>query len=932
MTDKNWYSMDIDTIQDALVTSFANGLSEAEAAERVIRYGPNEIVERKRAGPVTVFLRQFKSPMVLILIAAVIISITTTLIPESPDREGIVDAAVILAIVIFNATFGFIQEYRSEQALQKLKQMAAPKARVLRDGRWREIETRLLVPGDIVALEAGDRVPADGRLIEAVSLSVDESILTGESVPSRKTNDTVQPSGGISIGDMKNMVFQGTVVISGKGRAVVTNTGMKTEFGKIAEIVQHEEETVTPLQLDLEDTGKKLGIIVIVLCIIVFIAEVIKNVSGSILEELLTAIALAVSAIPEGLPAIVTITLAVGVKSMAKRNAIVRRLPSVETLGSTTVIASDKTGTITKNEMTVQMIYVNGRTITVSGSGYNRRGSFLEGDLPIDPRQDPHIVFLSTIGQLCSNAILQQDPKGEDEWSVIGDPTEGAILVVAEKAGLHQDETWTHYTELTELTFDSVRKRMTSICRDDKGNTAAYCKGAPELLIPLCSHIYEGGDIKVLTPEMRQRILQISAEYARNAFRMLAFAYRPLDIPESDWTPQNVERDLIFVGLMGMIDPPRDEAREAIMKCRCAGIRPVMITGDHELTAHAIATRVGLIEKDSNVLRGADLDSIDDDELQRVVSQGGVYARVAPEHKVRIVSALKKNGNVVAMTGDGVNDAPAIKIADVGVSMGMRGADVTREASDLILVDDNFATIVSAVEKGREIYSNIRKFVRFLLSANFDEVFLIFTMVMIGLPLPLTPVLILWVNLATDGFPALALGVDPPEPDVMTRPPRQPNSRLVDRKMSMFVLITGICGFMAALIVFLWTLITYGGTLPGIISAAVDWETDIAPTGLQWSLVLQHARTAVFAAVVTFELLLVWNCRDEHRPVWKTQIKNSKVLMLAVITSALLLLMTVYVPIMQDLFDTIPLYPVDWSVILVTSIPALLIPTHKIFK
>ncbi len=932
MTDKNWHTMDLDSVLNMLNTSASSGLSDTEAARRLEEYGPNEIVERKRAGPVIIFLRQFKSPMVLILIAAIIISLFTALVPESADSEGIVDAIVIIAIVFFNAIFGFVQEYRSEQALQKLKQMAVPKTRVLRGGFWNEIEARQLVPGDIVALEAGDRVPADGRVIELVSLALDESILTGEPVPARKTDEAIPPTSAITIGDMKNMVFQGTIVANGKGRMVVTSTGMNTEFGKIAEMVQQEDEETTPLQRDLVDLGKKLAVVVIFLCIIVFAVEVIRNPFGSVMEELLVAIALAVSAIPEGLPAVVTITLAIGVKSMSKKNAIVRRLPSVETLGSTTIIASDKTGTITKNEMTVQMLYVDGRTITVTGSGYNKNGVFLEGDISIDPQQDPHIVLLCKIGQLCSNAILQKDLTGKADWSVLGDPTEGAILVVAEKAGLHQDEIWKHYTEETELTFDSIRKRMTSICRDERGTLTAYCKGAPELLLPLCSQIYEKGSVRPLTPETRQKILDIYAERARNALRMLAFAYRPLDEPQSDWSPEEVERDMIFVGLMAMIDPPRDEAREAIMKCRTAGIRPVMITGDHELTAQAIATRVGLVEKTAQVLRGADLDSIDDNELQKQVHHVGIYARVAPEHKFRIVSALKRNGNVVAMTGDGVNDAPAIKTADVGISMGIRGADVTREASDLILLDDNFATIVSAVEKGREIYSNIRKFVRFLLSANFDEIFLIFTMVMIGLPLPLTPVLILWVNLVTDGFPALALGMDPPEPDVMTRPPRRPDSRLIDRPMAIFVVTTGLLGFVAALITFLWVLITYGGTVPGILSEAVNWGTDIAPTGLPWSFVLDHGRTAVFASIVVFEMLLVWNCRDEHRPVWKTRIRNSKTLMLAVAASVLVILMTIYVPIFQSLFGTVPLYSMDWLVILAVAVPALLIPPHKIFK
>ncbi len=931
MSLKNWYSNQTDFVIEALRTSSCDGLSESEATKRFVEYGPNELVERGKPGPLRMFLRQFGDPMVLILIAAIIISAVTALLPGSTEQEGLIDAIVILAIVMFNAIFGFVQEYRSEEALEKLKQMAAPRARVLRDGLWIEVESRTLVPGDVIAFEVGDRIAADGRVIHAVGLSADESILTGESFAARKISEPIhldEPS----VGDMKNMVFQGTIVSSGKGRAVVTSTGMATQFGEIAELVQQGDEETTPLEKDLGDLGKKLGVLVVFLCIIVFSAEVIRNVSGSLMEELLAAIALAVSAIPEGLPAVVTVTLAVGVQRMVQRNAIVRRLPSVETLGSTTIIASDKTGTITKNEMTVQILYVNKKTVLVSGAGYNKAGAFTQDGTTLNPMSDSHIARLFEIGQLCSNAVLQKDATGRADWSVVGDPTEGAILVAAEKGGMPYADTWSRNKEITEISFDSSRKRMTSICKDATGKYAALTKGAPEMLLPLCTRIYEDNTVKDLKPDVRQAILQIGAEYAEKALRVLAFAYRAIDEPIHDWEPEQVERDLVFVGLMGMMDPPRDEVHEAIRLCKTAGIRPIMITGDHELTARAIAANVGLIDREERVLRGADLESMDDHELLRAVREVNVYARVAPQHKLRIVSALKRDHHVVAMTGDGVNDAPALRTADVGVSMGIRGADVTKEASDVILVDDNFATIVGAVEMGREIYSNIRKFVRFLLSANFDEIFLIFTMVMIGLPLPITPVLILWLNLATDGFPALALGVDPPEEGLMKRLPRNPGRKMMDRGMIMFVLCAGVVAFLSSSVVFLWALTEYGGSIPGVTSGSIDWSIDIAATGIPWAEVLTHARTMVFAAVVTFELLFVWNCRDEHHPVWRTHITNPRALVGSVLLSALLTLATVYVPFMQVLFGTVSLYPVDWAVILLTCVPGLLIPPHKILK
>ena len=907
------------------------GISSTEAEARLVKYGPNELVETGGISPLRMFLGQFKDPMVIILIIAIGISLVTAMLDPDHGASGIIDAIVIFAIVIFNSVFGFVQEYKSEKALEALKEMAAPKARVMRDGLWTVIESRNVVPGDVIGFEAGDRVAADGRVSYAVGFSVDEAPLTGESFAVRKMVEPIHLRSPV-VGDMKNMVFQSTTITSGKGHAVVTSTGMQTQFGKIAKMVQESEKDMTPLQIDLDDLGKKLGILIIALCIIVFGAEVIQQATASIMEALLAAIALAVSAIPEGLPAVVTITLAIGVQRMVQRNAIVRRLPSVETLGSTTIICSDKTGTITKNEMTATTMFVNGMTVSVSGVGYNNAGKFTRASEEFQALSDPHVEKLLEIGQLCSNSVLQPDITGKADWSVVGDPTEGALLVLAEKAGKSYDATLSEYSEITEISFDSARKRMTSINENLKGEMVACSKGAPEVLLPLCSRIYEGGQVRPLTDKERDSIVQINAGLAENALRVLAFAYRPLEGDIPDWEPERVERNLIFIGLIGMIDPPRDEVRDAMRICKMAGIRPIMITGDHKLTARAVAVDVGLIDRDGEVLSGADLDNLSPGEYAEAVIRCNVFARVSPEHKLQIVSALKAHNEVVAMTGDGVNDAPAIKTADVGISMGIRGSDVTKEASDVILTDDNFATIVSAVEKGREIYSNIRKFVRFLLAANFDEVFLIFTVIMLGLPLPITAIQILWLNLATDGFPAMALGVDPPESGVMDRPPRKPGAKMMDRGMASFIIIAGFIAFLASITVFMWSLWAYGGWIPGLTGPVVDWSMDVSPiTGFSWEYVLAHGRTAVFASVVCFELLFVWNCRDEYHPVWRTEMRESKILMGAVALSAILTIMTIYFPPMAALFQTVPINAIDWGVIVLVCIPALIIPPHIIF-
>jgi len=585
--------------------------------------------------------------------------------------------------------------------------------------------------------------------------------------------------------------------------------------------------------------------------------------------------------------------------------------------------------------MTVKAIYVDDRTIDVSGVGYNREGEFTVEGNRVEIEFDSNLRTLLEIGQLCSNTMLQNDPSGKADWSVIGDPTEGALLVVAEKGGIMHKDTLRKYEEVSEISFDSARKRMTAINIDSAGNYYAFSKGAPEILLTLCSHITHNGSIDILTDEIRRDVLKKNADFAENALRVLALAYKPIPEEIPDWEPEKVEKNMIFVGLVGMIDPPRDEVHGAIRTCKKAGIRPIMITGDHKLTAKAIAREVGLIESDDQVITGAEIDDMSEADFHGAVQRCNVFARVAPEHKLLIVNALRGSNQVVAMTGDGVNDAPAIKAANVGISMGIRGADVTKEASDVILTDDNFSTIVSAVEKGREIYSNIRKFVRFLLAANFDEVFLVFTIIMIGLPLPITAIQILWLNLATDGFPALALGVDPPEKGVMDRSPRKPGAKMMDRGMITFILIAGFFAFIASTSVFLYSIWRLsGGVIPGVtgpLLTEMEWSTGFAPSGLLWHDILTHARTTVFANVVSFELLFVWNCRDEYHPVWRTTIRESKYLIGAVLISVVLTLATIYLPVMQPLFQTVPLDVGDWAIVVLTCIPALIIPPHKIF-
>ncbi len=896
-----WHAIETEEFMKGLKAS-EKGLSEAEARRRLQEFGPNELVERKRITPLQIFLSQFKDIFVIMLLFAIAISFIVawyeTIVASGGEGsiDKYVDAITIGAIVVLNAVVGFVQEYRSEKAMEAMKKLTAPKARLLREGKEVLLPAREVVPGDIALLESGDRISADGRLLEVVDLKTDEAVLTGESTPVEKNIGILDAK--TSVADRKNSVFMATHVIYGRGKAVITSTGMKTEFGKIAEMVQAVEEEDTPLKQKLARFAKKLGIIIVIVCAIVFALELYEifvvgvggtgGAIGNITEAFMVAVALAVSAVPEGLPAVVTVSLALGARELAKRNAIIRRLASAETLGATTFICSDKTGTLTKGEMTVRKIYTNDKMVDLTGVGYESKGEFFLNGTRIDPKEDTHLTLMLRAGVLCSNANY-------DGENVIGDTTEGALIVAAAKAGMTQENLESMYPRVQEVPFTSERKRMTTVHRSPEGKMFAYAKGAPEILLEYCNRVLKGTRTTKLSQKERKRILETNEKMAREALRVLGIAYKelPSASPEK-FDEENLEKGLVFLGLMGMIDPPREEAKEANSLCQQAGVRTVMITGDHRLTAVAIAKELGMLKSDV-VLTGAELDNIDDEEFEKIVEDVAVYARVSPEHKLRIVNGLKKKGHIVAMTGDGVNDAPALKQADIGVAMGITGTDVTREAADMVLADDNFATIVDAVEGGRSIYDNIRKFSFFLLRSNFDELLVIGTFALLGLKLPLSTGMILWINLVTDGGPALALSMDPSQEGIMKRSPRNPDEGILHGRIAS-ILATFVTQFI--------------GT--GVLFYVAYYV---------WGRPLGEAQAMAFVQATLQELVIVWNCRSEKHNAFKVGFTSNKFLLVAVVISALL---TVLVPY-AGLFGTKPLNLLDWAIVLPFSLSGFLI-------
>ena len=876
----DWYAL---PEEEALRTlnSNRNGLDQGEVGKRLEKYGPNVLAEEERTTPFKIFVEQFKNFLILILIGAVVVSAAI---------GEVLDAGVILAIVIACAVLGFIQEYRSERAIQALKKMAAPTAKVIRDGREQEVHASEVVPGDIILLATGDRVPADARVIEAANLTTDEASLTGESVPVEKSTDPIHQA-ELAVGDRANMVFSATVVTYGRGKGVVTATGMETEFGRIAGMIQEIEEKRTPLEERLDHIGKWLGILCLIVVAVVFVLEVVLR-GASLLEMFIWSVSLAVAAVPEALPAVVTGSLAIGVQRMARNNAIVRRLPAVETLGCTTVICSDKTGTLTKNEMTVRRIYADGRSIEVTGVGYDPKGEFLRDGNSFDPKGEKGTAYLLKAMVLCNDSKLVE---GGGNWSIQGDPTEGALVVAAQKGGVDVEQLRRVHSRIDEIPFESDRKRMAVICRDEGEELIAWVKGAPEAILSESTHIVRDGRVEALSEEEKKAILAVNESFASEALRVLGGAYRLLREPMEGYTTENVERDLIFLGLMGMIDPPREEVKDAIASCTAAGIRPVMITGDHKLTAMAVARELGQLEGESLqggrtvALSGVELDRLSDEEFERLVEEIVVYARVSPEHKLRIVNAWQKKGQVVAMTGDGINDAPALKQADIGVAMGITGTDVTKEASDMTLTDDNFATIVRAIEEGRGIYNNIKKYLIFLLSCNVGEILILGLTGLLGLPLPLIALQILWVNLTTDGLPALALGVDPPDPDLMERPPRNPKEGVFTKKVQWY--ISGL-----AINIFV-------GLLPLFY--------------LYWKMEgVAKAQTMVLVTIILFEMFNAFNCRSDRYSIFKLGWYSNKWLVWAVLSSIALMALVLYVPYLALLFHTVPLMFTDWIVAL----------------
>ncbi|MBI3740105.1 MAG: cation-translocating P-type ATPase [Chloroflexi bacterium] len=862
---KAWHKLEVQEIlQHFDVQEY--GLTSEEAARRLAEQGPNELQASSHISPWAILIEQFKNVLIIILIIATLIS---ALIGDS-----IVEAIAIAVIVLFAVILGFIQEYRAERAIEALREMAAPTATVIRDDEELEIAARELVPGDIILLRAGDKIPADVRLLEAINLQVEESALTGESVPVEKHTDSLS-NGDIGIADRKNMAYAGTLVTYGRGRAVIVGTGMHTEFGKIARMLQNVESSRTPLQENLDKVGSQLARGAFVVVGLVVVLGVLRG--QPLVEMFIFGVALAVAVVPEALPAVVTISLALGVQRMVERHALVRRLPAVETLGSTTVICSDKTGTLTKDEMTVRKLFVAGQVLDVSGAGYDPHGKFSQNGVTIE--LDKALITTLQAGTLASDAHVVRD-EVDQRWHIKGDPTEGALVVVAAKAELKKADIDHIFPRVNEIPFTSETKRMTTLHNTPEG-IVAYSKGAPEIILESCTRLLTASGETTLDVTEREKILAAAQEMANKALRVLAVAYKP------QAALKTAEEEMTFLGLMGMIDPPRPEAKLAIQKCEEAGIKVVMITGDHPLTAQAVARELNLL-KTGRVVTGAQMDAMSEEEFERQVEEIEVYSRVSPAHKLRVVNALQKNGHTVAMTGDGVNDAPALKKADIGIAMGITGTDVTKEAAAMTLTDDNFASIVAAVEEGRGIFGNIKKYLMYLLSSNIGEIGLMAGATLLGLPLPLTAVQILYVNLATDGLPALALAVDPVEADLMNRKPRGPRVGIFTRPVLTLMIVGGMWSTIMNLSLFAWARTS---------GRSVD-----------------EAMTMTFVSLVLIQFFKSFNFRSDRNSVLIRPFAN-KWLNLAILWELTLLSLIVYLPFLHKLFGTYSLTLIDWLII-----------------
>jgi len=849
-----WHSLDTNQVLKELNTDF-KGLKSDETIGRLEQYGYNELVAAEKVSPLRIFLLQFKSILILILLGATALSVLT---------GHAFDALVIFVIVIVSAIVGFSQEYHAEKALEALKSMLSSYALVIRDGIEMEIPARELVPGDIILLKDGDIIPGDSRLIENINLQVNEASLTGESLPVRKQVEKIRKDALII--DRVNMLFSGTGVTYGKAKAVVVSTGMNTEFGKIAHQVTTIVKEKTPLEVRTRELGKTFGLISLFICIAVIIIGIIRGFP--FIDMLLFGVALAVAAVPEALAAVETGSLAIGMYKMAKKNALVRKMSAVETLGSITVICSDKTGTLTKAEMTVKKILINSQVINVSGVGYEPKGEFhVDSDAKILESEHHELLMCGLL--LCNDSELIEQGK---EWRIRGDPTEGALIVLATKGGFSHDDTKNKFPRTNEFPFSSERKCMATIHAVETGEEIIFMKGAPEVVLNRCSFTYESNNVKKLTETKKEEILDKNDQMANEALRVLAVAYKNLSDKSENLDEETLESNLTFLGLVGMIDPARKEAIEAVKVCNNIKIKPVMITGDHKLTAIAIAKEVGIYHDGDLVLVGEELEKINDKELEDIVEQVTVYARVSPTHKLKIVEAWKNRGHVVAMTGDGVNDAPALKNANIGIAMGIAGTEVTKQAADLVLTDDNFATIVNAIELGRWTYDNIKKYLTYLLQANLVEIAVLSIAILLGFPLPLLPVHILYINLATDGLPAIALGLSPPDPDLMEKPPRDPKESIIAKDIRAFLLMAIIIEVPLLLLIYILSL----------------------PEGVE------VARTRLFLVFIFFELVLALNCRSLKHNIFR--VKPHKFLLLVVLWEMVLIVILINIPIVREAF------------------------------
>jgi Ca2+-transporting ATPase len=903
---ENWYNKTASDVEEILDTNMQTGLTDLEVKKRHEKYGFNELKEAKKKSLFVRFLEQFKDFMIIVLIIAAIVSGAVGI----AEGEGITDSIIILIVVIANAIIGVVQESKAEKSLEALKKLSGHEAKVLRNGTVQTVPARELVKGDIVVLETGDYVPADLRIFEAINFKVQESSLTGESVPVEKQANKIDEE-EVAIGDRANMLFSSSLVTYGRGKGIVVETAMDTEVGKIAGIISNTEKQETPLQTKLNGLGKTLGIVALIICAIIFVIGLIQGKDA--ISMFMTAVSLAVAAIPEGLAAVSTIVLAIGVQKMVKKNAIVKRLPAVETLGCSTVICSDKTGTLTQNKMTVQKIFVNRNIYDVSNLDEN--SDFIKYN-----KENQEVKLLVYNGMLCN------DTKISDDGNLTGDPTETALVDIALKLGFTKN-IYKELPRVDEIPFDSERKLMTTV-HERNGKYIVFTKGGVDELLDICNSYIENGEIKQDIGNFKNMIFDANERMAKDALRVLAFAYKEL---EHKPTKEELEKDLIYVGMYGMIDPPREEAKEAVEKCKTAGIKTVMITGDHKITAVAIAKKLGILENEDEAITGLELSNMSDEELEKNIRKYSVYARVAPEHKVRIVKAWQKNGEVVAMTGDGVNDSPALKTADIGCAMGIVGTDVAKEAADVILTDDNFATVVSAVEEGRRIYDNILKVIQFLLSSNIGEI-VVLLLATIGSTIIaklcgitdiahleiLLPIHILWVNLVTDSLPALALAFDPASDDIMQRKPLKQSKGIFTKDMVFRIVYQGIMIGIITLIAFIIGLAT---TTEPIAGLSLD-ESKI-----------EVGQTMAFIVLALSELVHVFNIRDSKKSIFKTNLFNNKILIGATLLSAMLMFVVLFIPALRMVFS-IPILPVDniLEIVILVFSPIAVVELFKLLK